>query len=63
MAGESYTVTNNGTPVALLRPIDGDHIELRPSRPARTDRGFATLPRIPANTTVAQALGELRDDR
>ena len=63
LAGDSYTVTNNGTPVALLRPIDGEHIELRASRPARIDRGFSTLPRVPADTTVAQALDELRDDR
>jgi prevent-host-death family protein len=62
-AGESYTVTRNGTPVARIVPLDGPApLEMRAVRPATTSRGFARLPRVRRGSSAA-VLDDLRDER
>lgn len=62
-AGESYTVTNDGTPVARLVPIDTPVTELRPHLPAKIRGGFADLTRYRLAEPVTDALADLRGDR
>ncbi len=63
-AGESFVVTKNGTPVALVHPIDdattGYGLPL--SRPARQRVDYVHWPRVASSVTSEQVLAELRDD-
>ncbi len=62
-AGESFTVTNGGVPVARLVPVADPTPDLRCVRPARRHGGFSDLPRVPAVEPVQRALDALRDER
>lgn len=62
-AGESYTVTNNGTPVARLIPPSAPAIDLRCTRRAKIHGGFSELTRYRIAETVDDALTDLRGDR
>jgi prevent-host-death family protein len=62
-AGESYIVTNDGTPVARVGPIDAPVSELRCTRRAKVNGGFADLTRYRIAEAVTDALDELRGDR
>lgn len=64
-AGESYTVTKNGTPVARLVPLTTDGVEesLPLDRPATTRLDYRALPRAKAEVTSEELLADLRGDR
>ena len=62
-AGESFTITNGGVPVARLVPVSDPTPELRRVRPARRHGGFSDLPRVALEGTVQGELDALRDDR
>lgn len=62
-AGESYTVTNDGTPVARLIPPSAPAIDLRCTRRATIHGGFGELTRYRIAETVEDALTDLRRDR
>lgn len=62
-AGESFTITNGGVPVARLVPVSDPAPDLRCVRPARRRGGFSDLPRVALDETVQSALDELRDER
>lgn len=62
-SGESFTITNDGTPVARLVPLSGAETELRCVRPRRSAEGFTALRRHPAQETVVGLVDELRGDR
>lgn len=60
-AGESFTVTRRGVPVARLTPVpDAD---LRRVRPASVECDVTSLPRVVASRSTAQHLEDLRGDR
>jgi len=62
-AGESFTITNGGVPVARLVPVSDPAPDLRSVRPARRRGGFSDLPRVAIDEAVQHALDELRDER
>jgi prevent-host-death family protein len=62
-AGESYTVTNNGTPVAKLVPLAGPTPDLRCTRPASRRGGFGRLKRYAISGSVVESLDDLRGER
>lgn len=62
-AGESFTITNDGVPVARLVPVSDPTPDLRRVRPARRRGGFSDLPRASVDESVQGALDALRDER
>jgi prevent-host-death family protein len=62
-AGESFTITNGGVPVARLVPVSDQTPDLRCVRAARRRGGFSDLPRVEVSEAVQDALDDLRDDR
>jgi prevent-host-death family protein len=62
-AGESFTITNGGVPVARLVPVSDPTPDLRCVRPVRRRGGFSELPRVAIDETVQPALDALRDER
>ncbi|MFT4212654.1 MAG: type II toxin-antitoxin system prevent-host-death family antitoxin [Microbacterium sp.] len=63
-AGECFTVTNDGVPVAILAPAAATRAELTPARPATRHGGIGSLPRHRLDgTTLAETLDDLRDGR
>jgi prevent-host-death family protein len=63
-AGKSYTITNNGAPVARLVPFSGAAPDLPAARAAVRRGGFAGLRRhVVTRSTVAEVLDDLRGDR
>jgi prevent-host-death family protein len=62
-AGESFTVTNNGEPVARLVPIDAAAPDLHCLSPARVQGGFSGLSRRSIDTSTRDALDDLRGNR
>ncbi|MGC5628685.1 type II toxin-antitoxin system Phd/YefM family antitoxin [Georgenia sp. Z1344] len=62
-AGESYTVTSRGKPVARLVPITGTADDLPLHRPASTRGGFSDLLRYSVGTTSAETIDDLRGER
>lgn len=61
--GESYVVTNNGTPVAKVVPLDQPHSDLRVSRPATKHGGLSALRRHLLDESIRGALDDLRGER
>jgi len=61
-AGDSFTITNDGVPVARLTPIDATE-SLRIARPAKKRGGFSTLPRVKIDRPTMEDLDDLRGDR
>ena len=61
-AGESYTVTRRGVPVARVTPIPVD-TDLRCVRPATRSVRLADLERVRLDTSTEALLEELRGDR
>ena len=60
-AGESFTVTKRGVPVARLAPVpDAD---LRVVRPSQRTHDITTLPRVTPASSTAEHLDDLRGDR
>ncbi|WP_454294968.1 type II toxin-antitoxin system Phd/YefM family antitoxin [Salana multivorans] len=62
-AGESFTITNAGKPVARLIPLDEAEEELPRVRPRRVVGGFTGLSRLARAERTADVLDELRGDR
>lgn len=62
-AGESYTVTNRGKPVARLVPITEVAPDLPLHRPAVSRGGFSSLPRHVVATPSAETIEDLRGER
>lgn len=62
-SGESFTVTNNNTPVARIVPLDAAVPELRCVRPSVQRGGFAQLERYVIQGTVGETVDELRGER
>jgi len=62
-AGESFTITNDGVPVARLVPVSDPTPDLRCVRPARRQGGFSDLPRVTVDEPVERALDALRGER
>ena len=62
-AGESFTITNGGVPVARLVPVSDPAPDLRCVRPVRRRGGFSDLPLVARDETVQSALDALRDER
>lgn len=60
-AGESFTVTKRGVPVARVTPVPES--DLRRVRPASPGHDVAALPRVRAATSSAEHLEDLRGDR
>ncbi|HSF38084.1 MAG TPA: type II toxin-antitoxin system prevent-host-death family antitoxin [Nocardioides sp.] len=60
-AGESFTVTKRGVPVARLTPVPES--DLRRVRPASRGYDVASLPRVTSSTSTAEHLEDLRGDR
>jgi prevent-host-death family protein len=61
-AGETYTVTRRGVPVAQLVPV-GDGNDLRCERPAKRRPVYVTRPRVKAAAPTAELLEDLRGER
>lgn len=62
-AGETYTVTNSGRPVARLVPITDTDVDLPLHRPAAVSGGFSGLVRHSIATSSAETIDDLRGDR
>lgn len=62
-AGETYTVTNRGKPIARLSPIRSDETDLPLYRSARVQGGFTQLRRHRINTSSEQSIEDLRSER
>ena len=64
-AGRSFVVTNRGTPVGRLVPVDGAAESSLPLRPARRTGGWRAAAGEPRSGTrpIAEVLDELREDR
>ncbi|GAA1795049.1 hypothetical protein GCM10009795_045740 [Nocardioides hankookensis] len=62
-AGESFTITNGGVPVARLVPIADPSPGLRRVRPVRRRGGFADLARVDRDERTQDALDAVRDER
>ncbi|MGC5617179.1 type II toxin-antitoxin system Phd/YefM family antitoxin [Georgenia sp. Z1491] len=62
-AGESYTVTNRGKPVARLVPIAEAADSLPLHRPASIRGEFSHLPRHVIATPSADSIDDLRGER
>lgn len=62
-AGETYTVTSRGKPVARLVPIVGARADLPLHRPAATRGGFSQLLRHSIDTASAETIDDLRGER
>lgn len=61
-AGETYTVTRRGVPVARLVPAT-EGTDLRRDRPAKQRPTYASRPRVTAATRTADLVDDLRGDR
>ncbi len=61
-AGESFTVTNHGRPVAKLVPID-DELPPLNFRPALTRGGIEKIKPIKIDTSVQEIIDFERGDR
>lgn len=62
-AGESFTVTNNGDPVARIVPVEAAEPELPCVRPATVRGGFVDLHRHTIDLVSLEVLDDLRGDR
>ena len=62
-AGETYTVTSRGRPVARLVPITEAVPDLPLHRPAVSRGGFSRLPRHSVATASAETIDDLRGER
>jgi prevent-host-death family protein len=62
-AGETYTVTNRGKPVARLVPIPDANPDLPLHRPAVTHGGFSQLIRHSVASPSAETIDDLRGER
>lgn len=62
-AGEAFTVTNRGRPVAQLVPLTETVPDLPLHRPAATRGGFTQLRRHVLESPAAETLDDLRGDR
>lgn len=62
-AGETYTVTSRGRPVARLVPISEANPDLPLHRPAATRGGFSQLIRHSIAHPSAETIDELRGER
>lgn len=60
-AGESYTVTRRGVPVARLVPV-GD-TDLRCDRPATTRPRYSQMQRVTPTVPTGEVLDDLRAER
>jgi prevent-host-death family protein len=60
-AGESFTVTKRGVPVAQVTPVRES--DLRRVRPATPGHDVTSLPRVKAARPMAEHLDDLRGDR
>lgn len=61
-AGESYTITRRGVPVAQLVPVT-EGTDLRCDRPAKKRPTYTARHRIKAATPTGDLLSDLRGDR
>lgn len=61
-AGETYTVTRRGVPVAEIGPV-GHTGGLRVLGPATNHGGFSGLKRVRIERPSSEILDELRDER
>ncbi len=62
-AGETYTVTSRGKPVARLVPIAEATSDLPLHRPAAIRGGFSQLIRYSVATSSAETIDDLRGER
>jgi len=62
-AGESFLVTKNGAPVAVVKPAVEADAGLPLGRAARRRVDFRDWPRIVSATTSEEILADLRDER
>lgn len=62
-AGESYTVTSRGKPVARLVPISEAAPDLPLHRPAAARGGFSRLIRHSISAPSAETIEDLRGER
>ncbi|GAA1952917.1 hypothetical protein GCM10009798_10150 [Nocardioides panacihumi] len=62
-AGESFTITNNGEPVAMIVPLGDRRLGLPLSRPARRRGGWSELPLYESEETIQGMIDDLREDR
>lgn len=62
-AGETYTVTNRGKPVARLVPITPGDSDLPLHRAAKTRGGFSQMRRHAIDTPSAETIDDLRGER
>ena len=61
-AGESYTITRRGVPVARLVPLS-DVPDLGCDRPARTRPSYVSRARVTLTRPTEQLLDDLRGER
>lgn len=62
-AGETFTVTSRGKPVARLTPVCDAEPDLPLHRPAVTRGGFTQLSRHLVSAPSQEAIDDLRGDR
>lgn len=62
-AGETYTVTSRGRPVARLVPIAETNSDLPLRRPATTRGGFSQLSRHSVAALSVETIDDLRGER
>ncbi|MGI9156563.1 MAG: type II toxin-antitoxin system Phd/YefM family antitoxin [Marmoricola sp.] len=60
--GETYTVTNHGTPVARLSP-PVEESDLRCVRPAKARLSYSEMRRVALRSATSEILDDLRGDR
>jgi prevent-host-death family protein len=64
-SGESFVVTKNGSPVAVVQPVSESNLTSGPplSQAAVRRVSYVDWPRIRASVSSEQVLAELRDER
>lgn len=62
-AGETYTVTRRGVPIARIVPYNADQSGLRIDRPATRPARFSMSDLVRSEISSEEILADLRDDR
>lgn len=61
--GETFTITNNGEPVAVLSPVQPDRLAGVRYRAPLSDKPFSDIKGVKVDRPSLEILDELRGDR
>lgn len=62
-AGEVFTITNHGRPVAVITPVGEEKLPPLASTPPRRDVDFTKIERVTLGRPSQEVLDEQREDR